>query len=109
MIEILAQTWTRESTQSINFHSLMKLALPRLFGFDDEIGLLNDQGLTAGLWRIYGAEATFKSTKIPFHCAATDFHTGEQVILSEGNLARAIRASAGIPILFKPVEWNVVC
>jgi len=106
MTELLARTWTRKATQQLDLASLIKIALPKLLGFNDEIGILQDQGLMAGLRLTYGVDATFKDTKIPFHCVATDFHTGEQVVLSEGNLVQAIRASAGIPVLFKPVEWN---
>ena len=106
MTELLARTWTREATQKLDFASLFKIALPKLLGFNDRMGILQDQGLMAGLRLTYGADATFKDTNIPFYCVATDFHTGEQVVLSEGNLVQAIRASAGIPVLFKPVEWN---
>jgi NTE family protein len=28
------------------------------------------------------------------------------VVISEGEVAKAIRISSGIPIIFKPVEWN---
>ena len=106
MVDLLAQTWTRESTQTLDVRSLAKIALPKLAGFDDDIGILNDRGLLAGLIRTYGADTTFKDTRLPFRCLATDFNTGDQVVLSEGNLVKAIRASAGIPIMFKPVEWD---
>jgi NTE family protein len=104
MIEALAQIWTRDTTQKLDFPSLAKIALPKQIGFDDQIGILDDRGLTNGIAKAFGAKTTFADTVIPFHCLATDFHSGEQVVLSKGNLARAVRASAGIPILFKPVE-----
>jgi len=104
--ETLSQTWSGEATQKLDFRSLAKITLPGLFGFDDEIGILDDHALTDGLARAYGSETTFADTKIPFHCVATDFHTGEPVVISSGNIAKAIRASAGIPALFKPVELN---
>ena len=106
LIEVLAQTWTRESTRRYDIESLVKIAMPGTIRDYDGIGILNDRGLVNGLVRAYGAETTFEDTKIPFYCVATDFHTGVPVVLSEGNIARAIRASAGIPLLFKPVEWN---
>lgn len=106
MMEVREHAWTRDTTQKIDIRSLAKIALPRVVGFDDEIGILKDQGLVNGLTWAYGAETTFAETKIPFHCVATDFHTGEPVVLSSGNVVKAIRASAGIPILFKPLEWN---
>jgi len=96
--------WTSGTTQKLNFRSLAKIAFPQIAGFDDEVGILDDRALSDGLMEIYGPETTFADTRIPFHCVATDFHTGEPVVMSDGNIARAVRASAGIPILFKPVE-----
>lgn len=37
---------------------------------------------------------------------AADLETGEEVVLAEGDLARAVRASMGTPGFFSPVEWN---
>jgi NTE family protein len=39
------------------------------------------------------------------HLTATDFHTGEQVVLSRGRLVDAIRASIAIPFIFRP--WKI--
>lgn len=49
---------------------------------------------------------TQKFTKfpIPFLCVATDLETGKAVILNEGYLPDAIRASMSIPTAFSPVE-----
>lgn len=106
MVEVREQAWKRDATEKFDFRSLAKIALPRIVGFDDEIGILSDDNLMRGLVMAYGAETAFTETKIPFYCVATDFHTGEPVVLSSGNVVKAIRASAGIPILFKPLEWN---
>ena len=46
----------------------------------------------------------FQSLKIPFCCVAADIRSGTEVILREGSLARAMRASMAIPAIFKPVE-----
>lgn len=48
----------------------------------------------------------FAQLKIPFRCVATDIRSGKEVILHEGQLARAMRASMAIPGVFKPVEIN---
>jgi NTE family protein len=46
----------------------------------------------------------FDGLNIPFRCLGTDIRTGEAVILSNGNLADAIRASMAVPGAFTPVE-----
>lgn len=43
---------------------------------------------------------------IPFAAVACDIDTGEAVVLREGSLVDAVRASTAIPGLFRPVRWN---
>jgi NTE family protein len=42
----------------------------------------------------------------PFRAVAADIGTGETVVLKDGNLAEALRASMAVPGLFAPVEVN---
>ena len=46
----------------------------------------------------------FASLKIPFNCVAADIRSGKEVIIHEGSVAKAMRASMAIPGVFKPVE-----
>ena len=46
---------------------------------------------------------SFDALPIPFRCVATDIATGEKVVLSDGSLAEAIRASMSLPAVFSPV------
>lgn len=104
LAEVFAKTWTSDITKKLDWRSIRKILLPKLGGFDDHIGIFDDGVMTKNLARAVGAETTFADTKIPFRCVATDFNTGEAVVLSEGKLADALRVSSGIPIMFKPVE-----
>jgi len=45
----------------------------------------------------------FTELPIPFKAVAADLVSGEAVVLAEGNLARAMRASMSVPGLFDPV------
>ena len=47
-------------------------------------------------------ETDFYHLPIPYAAVATDINTGEKVVLKEGNLASAMRASMSIPMLFEP-------
>lgn len=49
---------------------------------------------------------TFNDTDIPFRCVATEMPMIKEVVLSSGNLAKAIRASMSIPELYEPVTWG---
>jgi NTE family protein len=44
--------------------------------------------------------------KIPFAVVATDLDTGEAVVIREGSLVEALRASTAIPGIFRPVRWR---
>ncbi len=46
----------------------------------------------------------FRKLKIPFACIATNVETGEAVVISEGSLVTAIRASMAMPSIFTTVE-----
>jgi NTE family protein len=50
--------------------------------------------------------ASFDDLPIPFRCVATDMSTGDRVVLHDGSLATAVRASMAIPGVFTPVEIN---
>jgi NTE family protein len=49
---------------------------------------------------------SFDDLPIPFRCVATDMLSGDRVVLRDGSLARAVRASMAIPGVFTPVEIN---
>lgn len=50
-------------------------------------------------------ETDFYNLPIPYAAVATDINTGEKVVLKEGNLAAAMRASMSIPMVFEP--WKI--
>ena len=76
-------------------------------------GLHGPNGLNSGqlvellLDRIALSEAgvnNFDDFPIPFRCVATDMTNGDTVVLREGPLARAVRASMAIPGVFTPTD-----
>jgi NTE family protein len=48
----------------------------------------------------------FDSLKIPFTAVATDLSTGREVDMQTGKLARAVRASISVPVVFEPVKHD---
>ena len=51
----------------------------------------------------YQHEMDFNDMPIPFACVATDLITGKEVVLRQGNVPTAMRASMAIPGVFAPV------
>jgi NTE family protein len=68
-------------------------------------GLFAGQTLLRFL-RSYFGSREFTDLEIPFACVATDIETGEEVVLKEGRVAEAIRASCGLPLIFSPLRLN---
>ncbi len=74
------------------------LSLPRS-------GIFSGESLLRLLRSYYGTRE-FSDLEIPFACVATDIETGEEVVLREGRVAEAIRASCGLPLIFNPFRLN---
>ncbi|MGM0547579.1 MAG: patatin-like phospholipase family protein [Bacteroidota bacterium] len=64
---------------------------------NNEMGKLLDQQL---------GDVYFKDADIPFAAVTTDISTGEKVILDEGDVSEAVKASTCIPVLFEPIQYN---
>jgi NTE family protein len=65
-------------------------------------GLLQGKRVVSLLKSILG-DATFSQLRCDFACVATDIVSGEQVVLCDGSLIEAVRASISIPGIFTPV------
>lgn len=77
------------------------LRLPNSLNPGHEIGLVLDN-----LMLPYGDNTNFDNLPIPFRCVATDLVNAETVVLKDGSLAQALRATMAIPAVFAPVELN---
>jgi NTE family protein len=64
-------------------------------------GLVIGQELVRFLKSILG-DVTFSDLATPFACVATDILTGQEVVLKDGPVAEAVRASLSLPFFFQP-------
>lgn len=103
-IEETGRLWTREITNVRRRGAIAQILLPRWFRFTEDFAL-RDDGLVLERIRAAFGDLTFEDLRTPMHVAATDFWTGEQVVMSSGRLADAIRASIAMPMIFSP--WIV--
>ena len=84
-----------------------------LLTYKKQEGQNGPKGLLTGdkLYRYFSqlmkhvTETDFYNLPIPYAAVATDINTGEKVVLKEGNLAAAMRASMSIPMVFEP--WKI--
>ncbi len=99
--EATLRMWTHEVTDKRSARALLQIALPWIFKFNETFGLIDDRLLNRRLRNGFDG-ATFDQTRIPLFVTAVDLYSGEQVVMSAGPIAEAVRASISIPYIFPP-------
>jgi len=87
----LARSWDWKKRAQI-----IDLALPKS-------GFIAGKRIKKLLKSIIG-DVRFSDLRIPFACVATDIITGQEVIISQGSVLEAVRASISVPIIFTVVK-----
>ena len=77
---------------------LVDLALPKT-GFIEGKRLKKLLKLTIG-------DISFADLRIPLACVATDIMTGEEIVIDQGSVLEAVRASISIPVIFAVARWK---
>jgi NTE family protein len=68
-------------------------------------GLSDGKKLVAFMAELLPAR-DFKDLRLPFAVTATDINTGEAIIIKQGDLLEALRASLAFPGIFSPVRFG---
>ncbi len=92
------------SFDAISYRRLALACLPSIAKTDRRFALLDDRRVNAAI-ADYVGERTFADASLPLYLVATDAASGEKVVLSDGRLFDAIRASIAIPLILPP--WTV--
>ncbi|WP_287601534.1 patatin-like phospholipase family protein [Thiothrix sp.] len=98
----------QQKQQNADFFTVFESGVSKR-GIKLSSGLIDGQKLIFELRRLLAPVAqisNFDRLPIPFRAVATDIHTGDAVVLKQGNLASAVRASMSIPGLFAPVTLD---
>jgi NTE family protein len=85
-----------EIALDLQWTKLGRIVRPRL-------GFFDSQRLESYMTEIIG-DLQFSDLSIPFAAVAADILTGQLVVLKEGSVAWAVRASCALPGIFTPVE-----
>jgi NTE family protein len=86
------------------YTSHLKAALTGETRFTEASSLIDDTVMLQRLTAAFG-DKTFADTVFPLYIVATEFYTGERVVISTGRIVDAIRASMAIPLIFS--AWKI--
>jgi len=84
-----------QEVKNFSWREIARLRLP------DPRGLVDSRLIEEGISRRLG-DLRIEELAIPYAAVATDLLTGERVVLQEGPVAPAVRASCAIPGIFSP-------
>ncbi len=98
---LVLKLWQKKEFRDIKYFDFLKMFFPKLLRYNESFGIIRGNRIEK-IFREYFRGATIENTKIPLQLVATDFFSGETVVLDKGSIAEAVRASISIPVLFQP-------
>lgn len=101
--ERFARGW-QGAFRRVDYRAILSAVFPRLLRFDSRASIVDDRAINAAI-RGYVGESTFEGLPTPLYLVATDFISGEPVLLHQGRLDDAIRATIALPLILPP--WPV--
>jgi NTE family protein len=101
---IATTLWSPEITGRPRRRGWLELGAPRMAGFDEHFALRDDGAILERMHSAFG-DRHLEELAIPMSVVATCARSGERVVLTEGRVVDALRATVALPMLFAP--WPV--
>lgn len=102
-VRIATTLWSPEVTRKRRWLAIPQMLWPRLGRFDADFALRDDGPVMQRLEQAFG-DVRIENLGIALRVATTDAATGERVVLDQGPLVTALRASIALPFMFAPVH-----
>lgn len=99
--KMMKEDWFQDSVSGESWKDLFMVADLRLEEMFE--GFADEKKITKWLHHVIG-DVRFEELHIPFAVVAADANTGEEVVIKEGSVLNAVKASISIPLLFDPVR-----
>ena len=96
--------WGTLSTLSLYTMKLSELNLLTLKGLP--LGMLDLDRTVEWLHKLWDGPLYFEELRLPFAAIATDIVSGEMVVMNDGEVGLAVRASCSVPGIFTPCRRN---
>ena len=95
--------WSADLTRQKRWSAYLELIAPRLMRFDAGFSLRDARLIRERVECAFGV-ARLEDLPIPLRVVATEAATGNSVVLTQGRVADAVRASMALPFVFPSVE-----
>lgn len=102
-VQIATSLWTAEVTKQRRWRAIPEMVWPRLGRFDADFAMREDRLILARLRTAFG-DARLENLRLPLRVTATDAATGDAVVIRQGDLVDALRASIAMPFMFAPQQ-----
>jgi len=102
-VRIATTLWSADVTRQRRWRALAQMLWPRLCRFDADFALRNDRLVMQRLDQAFG-DLRIEGLRTALRVTATDAANGQAVVLREGSLVQALRASIALPFMFAPVH-----
>jgi NTE family protein len=103
-LQLASRLWSREITSKHRPRAWGQMVAPALTGFDEQFALRDDSLILDRMQQAFG-DLLLQDLPVPLHVMATCAQTGEAVVITQGRVVDALRATVALPFLFAP--WQV--
>lgn len=104
-VQVATTLWSADVTRKRRWLAVPQMLWPRLTRFDADFALRDASPVVQRLEQAFG-DVHIEDLRIALRVTATDAASGERVVLRQGNLVQALRASIALPFMFAPVPIN---
>lgn len=101
-VRMATSLWSAELTQQRRWRAYLQLVAPKLAGFGAGFSLRDDRLIAGRIANAFGDDR-LERLPTPLRVVATDAATGQPVVLTQGSVVEALRASMAVPIIFPSV------
>lgn len=97
--------WSRELTEKKRWRAYFELIAPKLMGFDSGFSLRDARLIRERVEVAFGA-ALLEELPTALRVVTTDAASGDSMVLTNGPVATAVRASMALPLIFPSVQFD---
>ncbi len=101
-VRVATTLWSADVTRKRRWLAVPQMLWPRMTRFDADFALRDDSPVMQRLEQAFG-DVHIEDLRIALRVTATDAASGERVVLRQGSLVQALRASIALPFMFAPV------